>query len=296
MAIAGGALLSPFHAGERRAPVAGAAEVGADAAGAGTLSPDPGAVDAGAPSTDPGVVAMTAPQPVETCEPIIPCTDPIGCPDLVVDRRAMILRYVETRTFDAATCAVQEGLIQAGTRRLLRFGTLTPNIGEGGIFIGAPEDHPQWFEFNTCHGHAHFGEYADYRLWTIPAYLRWIVARAAHPDVCPRKLFAEHPELLVGLTRGHKQGFCLLDSAPSNYLTCNGVQAPGPNFTDCDDQGLSRCWADYYRPGLDGQWIDVTGLAGGWYVFETEVNPARRFTETDYNNNAATALINLPPP
>src|SRR5678809_256590 len=117
VAIAGSALLSPFHADERRVPATGGADAGA--------------------TTDPGVLAMTAPQPAETCEPIIPCTDPIGCPDLVVDRRVMILRYVETRTFDESTCAVQEGLIQAGTRRLLRFGTLTPNIGEGGIFIGA---------------------------------------------------------------------------------------------------------------------------------------------------------------
>jgi hypothetical protein len=256
--------------------------------------PAPAMEEAGPP--DPLVAAMAAPMPGETCEPLIPCTDPIGCPDLAVDRRIMLLRYVETRTFDATTCAVQEGLVQPGTRRLLRFGTLTPNVGEGGIFIGAPEDHPQWFEFNTCHGHAHFGEYADYRLWTIPAYLRWLAARAAHPDVCPRKLFAEHPELMIGLTRGHKQGFCLLDSFPSNYLGCAGVQAAGPNFTDCDDQGLSRCWADYYRPGLDGQWIDVTGLPGGTYVFETEVNPARRFSETRYDNNAAAALISLPPP
>src|SRR6185436_12297979 len=253
----------------------------AAAAGAAAFAGDPRSEPETGPP-DPLVAAMAAPAPGETCEPIIPCSDPAGCPDLVVDKRVMLLRYIETRDFDAGTCAVQEGLIQPGTRRLLRFGTLTPNVGDGGIFLGTPEEHPQWFETNTCHGHAHFGEYADYRLWTVPAYLRWIAARAARPDVCPRKLFADHPELLIGLTRGHKQGFCLLDSVRSNYLNCAGVMEPGPNFADCHgDQGLTRCWADYYRPGLDGQWIDVTGLPGGYYVFETEVNPARRFTETN---------------
>jgi hypothetical protein len=57
------------------------------------------------------------------------------------------------------------------------------------------------------------------------------------------------------------------------------VQEPGPNYHDCHDQGLTRCLADYDRPGLDGQ-----------------VNPARRFTGTNDNDNSATVLINLPAP
>jgi Lysyl oxidase len=234
------------------------------------------------------------PTPGETCEPIIPCSDPAGCPDLVVDARVLTLRYFQTRTFDDTTCAVQEGLIQAGTRRLLRFPTLMPNIGDGAISLGNPYNHPEWFEFNTCHGHAHFGEFAEYRLWTVPAWLRWVSARRANPDVCSRKLLTDHPELSTGLRAGHKQGFCLGDTYVTNYQTCGDVTPTPAVYTDCGDQGLSRCHADYYRATLDGQWIDVTGLAAGLYVFETEVNPARRITETNYGNNSAVVLINIP--
>lgn len=47
------------------------------------------------------------------------------------------------------------------------------------------------------------------------------------------------------------------------------------------------------RPALDGQWIDVTGLAPGYYVLEAEVNAERFFEESSYENNAAANVVEV---
>lgn len=232
--------------------------------------------------------------PVPVCEPVVPCFDPTGCPDLVVDPRILFYRYVQEQTFAPEECAVVEGLVQEGVRRLLRFPTLTLNLGPGAIVIGDPYDHPEWYELVTCHGHPHFNDYADYRLWTPFGWQAWSDLHTAEPEACSRALLASHPELRDGLATGRKQGFCLLDSGPTNYLDCADVPEQPAVYTSCFAQGLSRCAADYYRPGLDGQWIDVTDLAPGFYVLEIEVNPLRRFQETNYANNASAVTIYLP--
>jgi len=57
------------------------------------------------------------------------------------------------------------------------------------------------------------------------------------------------------------------------------------------------CWADIYEAGLfgsiDGQWIDVTGLADGDYVLENESNANRLITEADYSNNSSAIRIRI---
>ena len=71
---------------------------------------------------------------------------------------------------------------------------------------------------------------------------------------------------------------------------------PGPpKYTDCNaNQGISVGWADVYGFGLDGQWIDITGLAAGDYVLEAEVNPEQLFEEVDYTNNSAAISVTIP--
>jgi hypothetical protein len=235
--------------------------------------------------------AQTEPPP-STCVPAVPCVDPRGCPDLVVDPQILAESwFLQRREFSIRECAVVEGEVKPGRRRLLAFTSNTPNLGPGALVIGNPDDHPEWFEFDTCHGHAHFAEYADYRLWTREGHQQWADLRQASPDVCARDLLAAHPELLEQVVEGHKQGFCVIDLYPSG-VSCP-YPADSPRYLLCSNQGLSVCWADEYHWSLSGQWIDVTGLGRGDYVLEVEVNAERFFEEADYSNNSAAVPVRI---
>lgn len=211
-------------------------------------------------------------------EPAIPCSDPRGCPDLIVDAGRLHGWRVTTTTFSTSSCAVQEDETQPGTRRLLRFTFTTPNIGEGDLIVGSPDMHPEWFTFGNCHGHAHFKEFSDYRLWTPAQFVDYQALRAAAPDAQVHEILAAHPKLAPA--RGDKAGFCVIDIRQTSTL---GI----PKYFLCEFQGISAGWADEYSQGLDGQWIDVTGMPGGQYVLETEVNAERFYQESDYRNNRA---------
>ena len=234
------------------------------------------------------------------CTPQVPCSDPRGCPDLVLDPGIISRPALDVHTFAPTDCAVVEGMVAAGTRRLIIFSTQTNNIGPGELAIGHPADHPEWFEFNTCHGHAHIKDYADYRLWTLAGYAQWTALRAANPDLCAQQVLDANPALASQLVRGNKLGLCFYDvllmgQAYTATMECPGTPDPR-KYIDCDNVGLSVCWADIYEPiygVVDGQWIDVTGLPDGDYVLENESNAKRLITEADYTNNSASVVLRL---
>ena len=206
----------------------------------------------------------------------VPCLDPRGCPDLLVDA-STFNPSVHTKTFKPVDCQVQEGTTTPGERRVLRFTYTTPNLGDGDLIVGRPEDHPEWFEWGECHGHYHFREYADYRLWVPAQFDEYKAFREANPDLTAAEVLAANPQWQPVV--GEKRGFCVIDIWP--YL-----QKPGPpKYVLCDFQGISLGWADEYGDFLDSQFIDVTGVAPGNYVLEAEVNAERVFEETNYANN-----------
>lgn len=216
----------------------------------------------------------------------VPCADARGCPDLWVDR-ARMSPYEQTRTFSSTNCAVVEGMVQAGTRDLLRFTFTSPNSGAGDLIVGAPSQHPEWFVWSPCHNHYHFREYADYRLWTNKGYVAWTQLKAAHPEMTSAELLAANPAIAASNLAGHKQGFCVIDiiryqsGAPSKYHSCGS------------NQGIAVGWADEYGSGLDGQWIDITGIAPGSYTLEAEVNAERLYKESDYTDNSAFQVVQI---
>jgi hypothetical protein len=225
----------------------------------------------------------------EEDEPSIPCRDPAGCPDITVDPTRMNDQHIQTRTFSETSCSVREDHTEPGQRRLLRFTFTSPNVGDGDLIVGDPHDHPEWFDLETCHGHEHYEEYADYRLWEPDAYAKWNAYRAADPGATDEQILDEHPELRENFVLGQKMGFCVID-----LRSYTGVGFP--RYTSCaDDQGISVGWADEYHWTLDGQWIDITGLAPGGYILEAEVNDDRFYEESDYTNNRAAVPAAVPP-
>ncbi len=212
-------------------------------------------------------------------------------PNLIIDQHRLAVQWhLEKRTFPENSCAVLEGCVEkGGTRLLLRFTIATPNVGTANLEIGSPFD-SDLFAFDPCHGHHHFLEYSDYRLWTPGGYMNWIEFRAEHEDEIPGDII-EHPDLREKPVVGGKQGFCVIDVVP--YAAAPELLQP-PNFQFCSFQGLTVGWADVYDTTLPCQWIDVTDISPGEYVLEVEVNPERLFLESDYMDNAAAIKIVVP--
>lgn len=224
-------------------------------------------------------------QPVPDCDPRAPgcepacdegefCANNCECypdgtelPDLIVDEGGLINSlFIEEVEFAENHCAIVEGCVAGpGFRRLLRFNTVTPNIGNADMFMGNPRENEELFEWSDCHGHYHFLGYAQYRLLNSDGET---------------------------VAEGRKQAFCLLDS--TRYLS--GDDVPDEAQYNCGNQGITRGWADIYGAGLDCQWVDVTDVAPGAYELRISLNNNRTIEELSYDNNVASTHVIIPAP
>ena len=177
----------------------------------------------------------------------------------MVDQSRLLSSHIETQTFGASSCALGEGCVDSsGTRRLLRFTTVTNNQGELDMSLGSPQG-SGLFRYDTCHGHYHFSGYASYRL---------VDANGGT------------------VATGRKQSFCLADS-----FRFSGNQ---PATYDCDNQGISAGWGDTYASDIDCQWVDITNVTPGNYFLEVIVNPDHLLNESNYGNNTARVPVTIP--
>ncbi|WP_437877817.1 lysyl oxidase family protein [Sorangium sp. So ce513] len=185
-------------------------------------------------------------------------------PDLTVSadvaQASMSIRH---EIFPVDSCAIVEGCVgSAGDRRLMRFSTETPNIGEADMILGDPTLVSSGFEFSACHAHYHFNGYARYELLDTTGAV---------------------------VATGHKQAFCLLDSSPI------GVPgAPTAPRYHCGFQGIQRGWSDVYHASLDCQWVDITGVAAGDYLLRISINHDRTLPESNYDNNTVEIPVTIP--
>ena len=192
------------------------------------------------------------------------CLAPVNgvcpAPDLRVDATELASYYLEWRTFGTDSCAVAEQCVAvSGTRRLLRFPTLTENTGTRDLVLGDPTWSPDLFSYAQCHGHYHFNGYASYRL-------------------------LRGDGTVVGT--GRKQSFCLADNLHLSGSTYD------PQY-HCNYQGITAGWADEYIASLDCQWLDVTNVPAGTYYLEVTVNPGRALFESNYGNNTARVPVTI---
>jgi hypothetical protein len=164
--------------------------------------------------------------------------------------------------FDANSCAIAEGCVDGpGWRRLLSFGTWTPNTGEADLYLGVPDESNPQFMYSECHDHFHFDGYAEYELRAIDGTVA---------------------------AEGHKQAFCLLD-----FYRYPGTDDRGYVYT-CENQGIQRGWQDVYDTDLDCQWVDVTDVAPGNYTLHIDLNVDHTLLESDYADNAADIAVTIP--
>jgi hypothetical protein len=221
-----------------------------------------------------------------------------AAPDLIVRGDILAQQWVVRDEEIGRVCSAEEGNVEPGVRRIMRFTVMTPNIGTADVHIGDPNVHVAandgLFEFASCHQHYHFRHYALYEL--IGANGK--VWRAA------------------------KRGFCMLDTDPNpayygqapragQYRSCGAIGIPG-------NQGVTAGWADTYRFTLAGQYFVLDGGDGqapvpsGNYRIRITVNPAftaakgepcpatdtngkcHQIAEGDYSNNSVEVPVFVP--
>lgn len=229
--------------------------------------------------------------------PDVPCTDPRGCPDLVINANKLNTAKLTTETFDPSDCSVQEDQVgAAGTRRLLIFPYSTPNMGPGSLIVGDPQDpaNSHLFEWGACHGHWHYQKYAAYRLWTPADFDRFQQFKAQNPTMLTDDIIANNG---LSPVKGTKRGFCVLDYAVAGEYKGTRdkrtFDSCGYGTTMHGNQGISVGWADTYGKKLPGQWIDVTDVPDGDYILEVEANPEHSFQEVRYDNNSASRPVTV---
>lgn len=178
--------------------------------------------------------------------------------------------YVQTVTFEEGEdCELEkdEGpcVNASGARTLLRFTTYTPNVGVGDMYLGAPNDYPELYNFSDCHDHYHFDSYAEYDLLDKDG--------------------------TTVVAAGGKRAFCLIDL--DDFGEDSGDPRFGCSFDGSIEQGISAGWADYYSSVLSCQWIDISDVTPGDYTLRVRLNVDQIIAESDYSNNVTEIPVTI---
>lgn len=179
-------------------------------------------------------------------------------PDLVLDS-LILLNSLSMRTMTANNCDVAEGCVTGyGVRHVIQFTSRIYNYGTLDYYIGNPSGQPGMFNFNNCHGHAHYEGYGDYRLYDSNDFL---------------------------VPAGHKNGYCVIDLCGMGQYTCGNM-------------GISAGCYDAYGAGTQCQWVDITNVPDGDYRLAAIINSqhlpdALGRYETNFLNNATQVCIRI---
>jgi hypothetical protein len=189
-------------------------------------------------------------------------------PDLQVDgNAAQNSAHVDQESFDASSCEVAEACVRApGKRTVLRFDGTIENLGSSDLVIGDPTN-SGLFTVSSCHNVELLKNIMLYEL-IDPA--TGSVVQADNQDVI-----------------GRKQGFCMMD------ITQINATAPQGQY-NCENQGITRGWADVYDSALDCQFLDITDVPAGNYHLRLTVNPDALFDESDMSNNTVEVPVTIP--
>jgi hypothetical protein len=134
-----------------------------------------------------------------------------------------------------------------------------------------------------------FVVHPDHHHWHLLGFERYELRKPGRKAPFPR--------------RDRKTGFCLGD----RFAIPNAAKLAGFSSTPLQADmcglgrpdllslftGISVGWGDRYEAHIEGQFIDITGLASGRYELVHRVNTDGKLAELDYANNASSVLFSL---
>ena len=194
-------------------------------------------------------------------------------------------------------------------RKLLRFGTIVWNVGDGPLEIRARDRQGTVMSTVVQRIRTSSGDFVARR----PAGARAFYAGDGHDhwhlerfiEVSLRPL-PESGETGTDVRKLRKIGFCLVDlvRAPAAIRPPNASLKPRFGVAGCGNadstalrMGISAGWGDDYRPFFTYQWVNVTNLPAGTYRLCATVNPAGLWRERGENagNNSYGVDVALDP-
>ena len=213
-----------------------------------------------------------------------PCATLVGplVPDLAIDVKAFQQSIKVSRQYLSGPDIAEGYIQQAGWYTLLRFGTVTANIGTGDLLIGDPSLCPNLYEPSPTYGWR-ASHPTLFRLWTPAGYNKWAAARDLNQpiDAPYNQTLLDNAKASGELVAtGFKKWSCLV----SEYTYCNNVKKVQ---WACGYQLLRACYSDEYDAGIAGQYIIMTGVPKGVYTVEQHIDPWLLFPDLDRRNNVA---------
>ncbi len=207
--------------------------------------------------------------------------------------------YIFGGAFVVDGCTLDE-VARKLARRCLRFDTALANIGTGPLEVAYLADpaHPALAahqrtyrsdgtyrsrfavdtEYHPTHAHFHIKDMYVARMWRATRRGRPLGDKA--------------------LTQSDKNGFCPQDSSPvmpdpdpARYQ-CFGAEGTGSDGA-VQVVGISSGWADIYDSSLPDQYVEISGLRDGPYLFELEIDPHDVFVESSEGDNRVCVLVQL---
>lgn len=158
--------------------------------------------------------------------------------------------------------------------------------GTGGSFAVAQDRLAGEFIYHAAHSHLHFEGYARYELFT---------SVNGQPGTTAIRSDGTSVE-------GEKVGFCLININSSFTMSGGGSSTTIPSYsasgqpnTSCGQlQGVWVGHADVYSSSLEGQWIDITGVAPGTYFIAITIDADNAVAESNDNNNTVYRQVTIP--
>jgi hypothetical protein len=194
-------------------------------------------------------------------------------------------------------------IVQEGDSYRLVFASAVANVGQGPLLVEAERPDRE----TPTMGALQLVRRTDgtARLNSLPSPLRYVESEPSGNWQLPGFAAVELRRVTDGeiAKAGETPGVCLRDGARSRQQarTAGGPERP-IWVEECGrDQpgallvreGISPGYGLAFNAAGDGPFVDVTSVPAGRYVLVQRVNPARAFEESNYGNNAASALIQL---
>ena len=206
-----------------------------------------------------------------------------GAAEIVVTRGT---RPRDRLVFSSTVVNVGPGpFIIEGRRRSRRTALMTANqivVGPGGTLIRVRNVGRLRYVRSEDHAHWHLAKLESFELRNPTTGA--LVVPDRKTGFCPGDRYV--------VQRGLPRGWSRRAFGLRNDNDCGKGRPRALSMLE----SISPGWADVYEANVDGQFIDVTGVPAGRYVLVNRANPNRRLREANYDNNVASAYIELTRP